>query len=317
MPVPDPSSGQYRWNIDFLFADQMGMPTFVECKRFNDTASRRSVVGQMMEYAANGHYYWTASELLSYAEQAAKDRGNSLEEELRRVGWDNADEPETYFEAVELYLREGQVRLVFFLEEASFELKSIVEFLNNQMNRSEVLLVEARQFRLGNERLISPALFGFTEEARLLKSKVNVEPASGAQWTAERFFEKAEQMLDPGNIEVLRQLLSECERLGCVTTWGKGKQQGTYSIKFPTVCSQNLFYVRTDGRFEVPFGAMGKNERDRAVRSRLKTILTERMHLSVPEEYETRFPGFTVEQWAPEANSLVSELRALLGEGTE
>jgi hypothetical protein len=51
MPVPDPGSGHNRWNIDFLFADQKAMPTFVECKRFNDTASRRSVVGQMMESA--------------------------------------------------------------------------------------------------------------------------------------------------------------------------------------------------------------------------------------------------------------------------
>lgn len=54
MPVPDPNTGGDRWNIDFLFVDQTGMPTFVECKRFQDTRSRREAVGQMMEYAANG-----------------------------------------------------------------------------------------------------------------------------------------------------------------------------------------------------------------------------------------------------------------------
>jgi hypothetical protein len=97
MPVPDPSSGQYRWNIDFLFADQKAMPTFVECKRFNDTASRRSVVGQMMEYAANGHHYWTAAELYAYAEQSARSRDKSLEEELKRIGWSEADESEIFF----------------------------------------------------------------------------------------------------------------------------------------------------------------------------------------------------------------------------
>src|SRR5438876_4547758 len=33
MPVPDPSTGDNRWSIDFFFLDQDAMPTFVECKR--------------------------------------------------------------------------------------------------------------------------------------------------------------------------------------------------------------------------------------------------------------------------------------------
>jgi hypothetical protein len=60
MPVPDPTTGSDRWSIDFFFVDQDAIPTFVECKRFADTRSRREVVGQMFEYAANGHYYWKA-----------------------------------------------------------------------------------------------------------------------------------------------------------------------------------------------------------------------------------------------------------------
>jgi len=73
-------------------------------------------------------------------------------------------------------LREGHVRLVFFLEEAPFELKSIVKFLNSQMERSEILLVEARQYQIGNERIISPAPFGYSEEARSIKRKVSIPP---------------------------------------------------------------------------------------------------------------------------------------------
>ena len=59
MPVQDPNSGDNRWSIDFFFVDHRAMPTFVECKRFDDTRSRREVIGQMLEYAANGHHYWT------------------------------------------------------------------------------------------------------------------------------------------------------------------------------------------------------------------------------------------------------------------
>ena len=59
MPVPDPSTGDNRWSIDLFFVDQDAMPTFIECKRYNDTRVKREVVGQMLEYAANGHYYWS------------------------------------------------------------------------------------------------------------------------------------------------------------------------------------------------------------------------------------------------------------------
>lgn len=89
MPVPDPTTGLNLWNIDFLFADQNGMPTFVECKRFNDTDSRRKVVGQMLEYAANGHYYWTTAELAPFADQSANGRDSSIEEKLKRISWHN------------------------------------------------------------------------------------------------------------------------------------------------------------------------------------------------------------------------------------
>lgn len=53
MPVPDPATGGNRWRIYFLMADQDAVPTFVECKRFGDTRTRREVIGQMLEYAAN------------------------------------------------------------------------------------------------------------------------------------------------------------------------------------------------------------------------------------------------------------------------
>src|SRR5450755_4613064 len=44
MPVVNPSSGDNWWSIDFLLVDQYGVPTLVECKRHNDTRSRREVV---------------------------------------------------------------------------------------------------------------------------------------------------------------------------------------------------------------------------------------------------------------------------------
>ena len=85
MPVPDPSTGTDRWSIDFFFVDQSAMPTFIECKRFEDTRSRREVVGQMLEYAANGHYYWDKEMIRDLAEKSAQNSGISLEESLHKL----------------------------------------------------------------------------------------------------------------------------------------------------------------------------------------------------------------------------------------
>lgn len=56
-PVAD-QYGAGRWSLDHLFVDQDAIPTLVEVKRSSDTRIRREVVGQMLDYAANGTRYW-------------------------------------------------------------------------------------------------------------------------------------------------------------------------------------------------------------------------------------------------------------------
>ena len=206
MPVPDPSSGVDRWIIDFFFVDQDATPTFVECKPFNDTRSRREVVGQMFEYAANGHYYWTKDELREYAEETAKGRELSLEDALGSIA---PEDPgvDAFFERVEDNLREGQIRIIFFLEESPMELRSVVDFLNKQMERSEVLLVEARQFSHEGVKVVVPTLFGYTEQARAVKRRVTVTtPGERKRWDERRFLEDAEEQLDGEHLATIRRL---------------------------------------------------------------------------------------------------------------
>lgn len=171
MPITDPSTGSPRWSIDFLFADQSGIPTFVECKRYKDTRSRREVIGQMMEYAANAQYYWDKDDLIKYATDTANKAGQTLEDSLGILIPDEPDNIESYFDSVYNSLKTGQIRLIFFLEESPSELKSIVDFLNNQMERSEVLIVEARQYSKGSMKIVIPTLFGFSEQARQIKKR--------------------------------------------------------------------------------------------------------------------------------------------------
>ena len=70
--IPGEMGGGNLWSLDHLFLDQDGIPTFVECKRSQDTRSRREVVAQMLDYAANGTEYWPQDKLRQAAAETAQ-----------------------------------------------------------------------------------------------------------------------------------------------------------------------------------------------------------------------------------------------------
>ena len=61
--VPGEAHGGAKWALDHLFIDQDGIPTLVDVKRSTNSQIRREVVGQLLDYAANGSVYWS---LVSY-----------------------------------------------------------------------------------------------------------------------------------------------------------------------------------------------------------------------------------------------------------
>jgi hypothetical protein len=66
--IPDHAGGGGWWSIDHLVVDQDAIPTFVEVKRASDTRTRREVVAQMLDYAANGSVFWTPEQLRGWFE---------------------------------------------------------------------------------------------------------------------------------------------------------------------------------------------------------------------------------------------------------
>lgn len=78
--LPDDQDAAGRWSVDHLFLDQDAVPTIVEVKRRSDTRIRREVVGQMLDYAANGVVYWPLEQLreifLRQCERDARDPGD-------------------------------------------------------------------------------------------------------------------------------------------------------------------------------------------------------------------------------------------------
>lgn len=262
MPVADPSTGDDRWSIDFVVGDQDAIPTFIECKRFLDTRSRREVIGQMFDYAANGHHYWDKNQLLDCAKQSADALQYDLEVALSQLTLESPDTSsvDDYFERMQENLREGQLRLVFFLEDSSYELRSIVDFLNKQMERTEVLLVEARQYEHEGKRIVVPALFGYTEEARMVKRTVTVNrPDKRRQWDKPSFIEDAQQKLSAAESELALFLLDRAAEIGYQIAWGKGAANASFSLKKDNK-SMSAFTISTNKRITVNLDYVSENE---------------------------------------------------------
>ena len=314
MPVPDPSTGDNRWSIDLFFVDQDAMPTFIECKRYSDTRAKREVVGQMLEYAANGHYYWSKEDMRNYAEQVAKKNGMTLEEEIKRL---QPEEPETvdeFFQHVQDNLREGQIRLVFFMEESPVELKSVVEFLNKQMERSEVLIVEARQYEYEGTKIVTPVLFGFTEEARQVKKTVSVTTGQKKKWDKESFFNDARGRLKAEEVNSIKLLLDKSQELKGELSWGTGKTCGSFSTKWPHLGANTVLSVYSDGRLTINFGNFDKNSKQHDFLALLKDKLVNELGFSVPEDYERRYPSYQIEEWSVKIKELLNVLALILKE---
>ena len=167
--VPREDGGPQQWSVDHLFIDQDGTPTIVEVKRASDTRIRREVVGQMLDYAANGVRYWPIDHLRTQFENACERRRESPEEVLlAKLG---VSEPNELWERVRTNLQAGKLRLLFVADEIPPELQRIVEFLNEQMQQTEVLAVEIRRYAGGDVQTLVPKVIGFTAQARETKDQ--------------------------------------------------------------------------------------------------------------------------------------------------
>jgi hypothetical protein len=315
MPVPDPNNGIGRWSVDFFFTDQDAVPTFVECKRFADTRSRREVVGQMFEYAANGHYYWTKDMLQDYALQTATKRGQVFEEVICALQPTSCDSVSLFFEKVQENLREGQVRIVFFMEESPMELRSVVDFLNKQMERSEILLVEARQYQLNGSRVVVPTLFGYTEEARQVKRSVTVTTAeSRKKWDKTSFFDDARQKVKAGDLKILESFYNKCLDMGFEFAWGTGKDNGSFSIRSYSIFRKSLLALLSNGNLTINLGELNGDEAVERARDRFKELVVQNVGLKVPDDYKRKYPSYRMSDWGGKAEKLAEVLKMLLEE---
>lgn len=166
----DEDSGN-RYSLDHLYVDSAGVPTLVEVKRSSDTRLRREVVAQMLDYAANAGVSFTVASMAARVDEAARGEGSTGAEALAdQLG---VDDPEAFWETVSTNLEEQRFRLVFVSDVIPTGLRNVIEFLNDQMTRTDVLAIKVKQYvdANGQHQTIVPQVIGNTEKAKAVKRR--------------------------------------------------------------------------------------------------------------------------------------------------
>jgi len=86
-------------------------------------------------------------------------------------------------------LETGKLRLLFLADEIPAQLQRIVEFLNEQMDRTEVLAVEIKQYAGHGLQTLVPRVLGQTSAAQQTKKKTR----GTRKWDEPSFFAELEE----------------------------------------------------------------------------------------------------------------------------
>ena len=156
--IADTEGGNSRWSVDHLLIDQDAIPTLVEVKRSSNSEIRRTIVGQMLDYAAHATRTWNVGAIRQSFEESVEDPDVALADLLR----EEEPDPDEFWRRVETNLRAARLRLLFVADGIPDELTRVVEFLNEQMPGIEVLAVEIKQFRGVTGQTLVPRVIGRT-----------------------------------------------------------------------------------------------------------------------------------------------------------
>lgn len=207
----DDSSNAYF--LDHLLVDQTGVPVLVEVKRSTDTRARREVVAQMLDYASRVSA-WDVDELREYFRQN-NDEPGTLE----------AYDTDEFWMQVANCLKAERVKLVFAADRIPSTLKTLIEFMDRNMEGIEVYGVELRQYKTEEATMLTSSVVGETP------LKVKRDSARSVVWDAANFssylLARSENIAAP----IVEELRSYAVNLGFSCFSGHGAQMPTYIFK--------------------------------------------------------------------------------------
>lgn len=157
-----PSAGhRAMWEVDHLIVDQDAVPTLVEVKLGSNPEVRRTIVGQLLEYAAHASETWTADELRTAFERDTDARDCDPRDELAiLLKTDGEPDADKFWDDVSRNLAAKRLRLLFIADSIPDPLVRVAEFLNEQMPNIEVMAVEIKRFQGKSDQTLVSRVIG-------------------------------------------------------------------------------------------------------------------------------------------------------------
>lgn len=210
------------WSLDHLFTDQRGVLTLVETKLFQNPESRREVIGQIIEYAANATESWSGGSARQKATEFWSNQNPP--EELDKILQNEFGEDldiEDFWRKVEENLKNGKIRLIIATDELRPEVRRMIEYLNNEMQNTEILGLELKFYGEETESMVLvPRLVGQSQSAIDKKGS-----GGNVKWTVDKLKEAYGKLVDNELGGKLQKILN----------WAVDKEIFKIAIaKFPT-----------------------------------------------------------------------------------
>lgn len=193
---------------DVVVLDAKGSITIVECKLRANAEVRRTVVGQLLDYAAR---FWQM-DVAQFEQRWMRVAGRNPFEQLE-------DSDGTLRDTVAANLAAAKFNLVLAVDALHDDLRRIVEYLNEIAKPTTgVMLVEFRRLHEGGLEILIPRSYG----AELVEAKVDSAQGKQPRWTSTDFIDWCEKHAAE-ELDTARTLLKAMDDKGFEVIGGQAK----------------------------------------------------------------------------------------------
>ena len=283
------------WAVDLLLVDQHSYPTLVEVKRGSNREIRRTIVGQMLDYAATAASVWSSRDIRQIFEEQSDGSDDEISKLLRA---DDEPDIDAFWEQVATNLAANRLRLLFVADDIPDELERVVRFLNEQTRDNlEVLAVEVKQY---------PGQFGQALVSRVIGQ---VDARSRSNHRSPNL--SRDELLDALRPDVRDAMFSLIDavtdaggelryRRTAITVRGR-------SSKWPGFLYLARFYVTDGGRFEFTIDYTDDLPED------LRTFQKEYVGQFCSDEFVSAMNRSWGEGWVVDSDNFVKHIELLTG----
>jgi hypothetical protein len=243
-----------------LYIDSSGKLTVVETKLRRNPESRREVVGQILEYAAQMST-WTSYDVERQAEaffasphSPHSHSGESLRQAMESHADIAGDENfyDQFLEDVQQNIDRCHFRLVIAIDEPPVPLLKTAEFVNRFSRDFELYLVHLKRFTDSATKadIFVPAIFG-----KVPTPPSGSGPRPSRQWDYDSFFKVLEESHDDVLVHYVTEVYAKFKEWTDKELWGSGFKHGVFNLVVRHgELHINLAAITTRGNLYLNFG---------------------------------------------------------------